>query len=530
MKTLNIKWLALVLISVACQSEGEKDIQDFHKSELFKQIQLSGIFEDSKTFVDCVPKRPLDEINTKFWALNITESYDLKAFVLDNFEVPENKKNGFVSDTSKTMIQHVTDLWPVLTRQPDQVNNQSSLIPLPHSYIVPGGRFREIYYWDSYFTMEGLMISGQEEIAVNMVNNFSFLIDSIGFIPNGNRSYYSGRSQPPFFSLMVKLVAQDDRTLFTSYHKSLIKEYNFWMNGQEGLSEQTPSFDRVVRMPNGGTLNRYWDSFDTPRPESYLPDYELVTHNKLDPKITYRHLRAGAESGWDYSSRWFKDGKNLSTIHTTDIIPVDLNALMYHLELMIAQGYNWNGDLDNAQVYLEKAEARKELVDQYLWDDSDQFYVDYDFVLGEPTGVLSLAGAYPLYFQMAPKDKAKSVALRLENGFLKSGGFVSTLTQTGQQWDSPNGWAPLQWITVNGLYNYGYADLGNEGAQRWLTRNEEVYKATGKMMEKYNVLDTELLAGGGEYALQDGFGWTNGVALALSKIFSEARMIEEMKE
>lgn len=526
--------IAILLIASACspstvETEQPNDF-DFYQSELFKEVQLSGIFPDSKTFVDCTPKKPLYQINEDYAAGKNNVGFQLKVFVLKYFELPETPDTGFVSDTSRSMEEHIVNLWPVLTRQPDEYDPLSSLIPLPESYIVPGGRFREIYYWDSYFTMEGLMESGETDMAVNMVDNFSFLVDSLGFIPNGNRNYYLGRSQPPFYSLMVDLVAADNRDLYNSYLPHLIKEYEFWMNGAEGLTKEDPASNRVVLMPDGSILNRYWDNYDLPRPESFKPDYELVHNNNLDPSTTYRHLRAGAESGWDYSSRWFRDHKSLKTIHTTEIIPIDLNTLLYHLELKIAQGYNWNEQLEEANKYLERASKRKEAINNYLWDETEQFFVDYDYVAGKPTGVLSLAGAYPLFFKLASKAQAKPVTKRLLRDFLKPGGFVTTLNFTGEQWDSPNGWPPLQWLTINGLYNYGYADEGNEAAERWLKRNKEVYRATGKMMEKYNVIDTMLLAGGGEYPLQDGFGWTNGVAIALQKILADKEKVEEMVE
>ncbi|MBL6449075.1 alpha,alpha-trehalase TreF [Fulvivirga sp. 29W222] len=522
--------VSLVILSACSQAPEQKAEQfDFYQSDFFKEVQLSGIFPDSKTFVDCTPKQPLAEINTIYEAQKTEEGFVLKDFVLEHFELPVTPVTGFKSDTSMTVVKHCTDLWSVLTRQPDEYNPLSSLVPLPESYIVPGGRFREIYYWDSYFTMEGLVKSGQEDMARNMVNNFSFLIDSLGFIPNGNRNYYSGRSQPPFYSLMVDLVASGQRELFMSYLPRLLEEYNFWMDGADTLNSNYPAHRRVVLMPDGSLLNRYWDNYALPRPESFKPDYELVTEHDLQQETAYRHLRAGAESGWDYSSRWFEDQKSLKTIHTTDIIPVDLNTLLYFLELKIAQGYNWKGDLQNADLFINKAEKRKLAIDKYLWDEADRFYIDYDYTKQQKTGVLSLAGAYPLFFKIASKAQAKSVVERLLADFLKPGGFVTTLNETGQQWDAPNGWAPLQWITINGLYNYGYGDEGNGAAERWLNRNTEVYKATGKMMEKYNVLDTMLLAGGGEYPLQDGFGWTNGVAIALQKILADRDTINTMR-
>lgn len=533
-KHLRYAAIAIVVAISACtpgvvDTERSADF-DFYQSEFFKEVQLSGIFPDSKTFVDCTPRKPLEQINEDYQSAKGNTDFNLKEFVLEHFELPVTPETGFVSDTSVSMQQHIANLWPVLTRQPDEYDPLSSLIPLPGSYIVPGGRFREIYYWDSYFTMEGLVESDEADMAVNMVDNFSFLIDSLGFIPNGNRNYYLGRSQPPFYSLMVDLVASGNRDMYSKYLPRLVAEYEFWMNGVEGLTKEDPAANRVVLMPDGSILNRYWDSFDLPRPESFKEDYELVHENKLEPSVTYRHLRAGAESGWDYSSRWFADHQSLKTIHTTDIIPIDLNTLLYHLELKIAQGYNWNEELDKAAEYIQKADRRKQAINKYLWDDIAGYFVDYDFVADKPTGVLSLAGAYPLFFKLASKAQAKRVSERLLKDFLKPGGFVTTLNATGQQWDFPNGWAPLQWLTVNGLYNYGYADEGNDAAERWLERNREVYKATGKMMEKYNVIDTLLLAGGGEYPLQDGFGWTNGVAVALQKIFAEKEQVEEMVE
>src|SRR5690606_31333230 len=136
--------------------------------------------------------------------------FNLKEFVTQNFDLPERPKSDFKTDSMVSMREHITKLWPVLTRKADQYNANASLIPLPDQYIVQGGRFSEIYYWDSYFTMLGLKSQGKYELIENMVRNFGFLIDSLGFIPNGNRNYYLSRSQPPYFSLMVKLLEEHD--------------------------------------------------------------------------------------------------------------------------------------------------------------------------------------------------------------------------------------------------------------------------------------------------------------------------------
>ncbi|MEQ8243423.1 alpha,alpha-trehalase TreF [Fulvivirga sp.] len=525
MRKLGVFWL--LLLFAACQEVKETSvvsINDFYQSQLFKEVQLTNVFPDGKTFVDCSPNKPYGEIIASYEEEKVKEGFNLSEFVKANFDMPYQPKTDFVSDTSKSMVSHINSLWPVLTRQPDEVVEGNSLIPLSKSYIVPGGRFREIYYWDSYFTIEGLMDAGQDSMAANMLDNFSHLIDSIGFIPNGNRAYYNGRSQPPFYSVILAKLYSENRDKYLSYLPQLVKEYEFWMNGEENMQNGS-AYSRVVKLEDGTIFNRYYDNNDGPRPESYKEDHELVHENGLEAEVTYKHLRAGAESGWDFSSRWFADGKNIKTIQTTNIIPVDLNSLMYHLELKIAQGYNWNEQLDSADYYLERAANRKEAINKYLWDEEIGFFVDYNFIDKKATGVLSLAAAYPLFFSIASKKQAKRTSQRLTEDFLKEGGFVTTLNNTGQQWDYPNGWAPLQWITVNGMFNYEYNKEGLDAMKKWLNRNQQVYKSTGKMMEKYNVVDTELLAGGGEYPLQDGFGWSNGVALSFQSILERQKIV-----
>jgi alpha,alpha-trehalase len=247
-----------------------------------------------------------------------------------------------------------------------------------------------------------------------------------------------------------------------------------------------------------------------------------LTHQTSQPaKTLYRHLRAGAESGWDYTSRWFKDGISFATIHTTSIIPVDLNGLLFHLEQTIADIYHINGDEEKAIQYATFAEKRKQAVQKYCWNNTAGFFVDYDWEEGQQKNILSLAGITPLYFKLATQGQADAVASIIEKQFLKPGGLVTTLQKTGQQWDSPNGWAPLQWMAIAGLENYGHHPLAATIAQRWIKLNTDVFNRTGKLMEKYNVVDTHLEAGGGEYAGQDGFGWTNGVLLALKSLYDK---------
>ncbi|WP_367281450.1 alpha,alpha-trehalase TreF [Porifericola rhodea] len=486
--------------------------------ELFKEVQLSGIFPDSKTFPDCIPLHSPEAILQKYQAQKADTDFNLKEFVLANFQLPKSPSVNFETDTTNDVAEHINALWPVLTRQPSD-ELKGSLIILPESYIVPGGRFREIYYWDSYFTMLGLQQSEEYQLIRNMVDNFSFLIETLGFIPNGNRTYYTSRSQPPFYALMVRLLADiDGDSILNTYLPQLEKEYAFWMEGEGQLSTTEPAHKRVVMLEDGTILNRYWDERPEPRPESYKEDYELAESSERPAEELYRNLRAACESGWDFSSRWLKDGQSLGSIHTTDIIPVDLNSLIYHLEVTLADAYAQAGQKNKQLQMEEKASQRAEAIRKYCWSKKGRFYIDYDFVAQKNTDKFSLAAVYPLFVEIATQQEAVRVSRKLGKDFLQPGGLLTTLNNTGQQWDAPNGWAPLQWLAYRGLMNYGQDKLADKIAQRWRDNNIRVFQNTGKMVEKYNVKDITLEAGGGEYPVQDGFGWSNGVLL---KIISE---------
>ncbi|MBL7743222.1 MAG: alpha,alpha-trehalase TreF [Chitinophagaceae bacterium] len=498
------------------------DTKAYQVSSLFEDVQMSRLFADGKTFVDCVARSPEEEILKKYILLKDHPGFDLKTFILENFELPVPHSNNYHSDTSQSVEENIETLWNVLTRQPDTIGG--TLIPLPWPYIVPGGRFGEIYYWDSYFTMLGLEASGKYVMLENMVKNFSYLINMLGYIPNGNRSYFIGRSQPPFYSLMIQLLAGiKGKDVLITYLQEMEKEYRFWMKGADELTATNTTAHHVVKMPGGEVMNRYWDENDTPRPESYREDVELALLTEQRPMNLYRHLRAGAESGWDYSCRWFKDVHSFASIHTTDIVPVDLNSLLWHLEKTIAEAYQLKEDGQKAERYQSLAAKRKLSIQKYCWNDGKGFYTDYDVAGNKHKETLTLAGMMPLFFKISTEEQAKKVAATILERFLKPGGVVSTLETTSQQWDAPNGWAPLQWMTITGLENYGHHELAAEIAKRWICLNTDVFKRTGKLMEKYNVVDTDLEAGGGEYAGQDGFGWTNGVLLALIKKYGATK-------
>jgi alpha,alpha-trehalase len=497
-------------LSVAFNSMAQISTPRELYGELFTDVQMSKIFPDSKTFVDCIPKKDPQQILSDYKALknNSKLKFSLRLFVEENFYLPQQPPTEFVSK-EKDMVKHITNLWAVLRRKSDSVVKGSSLLPLPYEYIIPGGRFREIYYWDSYFTMLGLKESKEYSLMENMVQNFAYLINEYGHMPNGNRTYYLSRSQPPYFSLMLDLLAAiKGSEVYVTYLPALEKEYAYWM-------DQTAKTQHVVKMPDGSLLNRYWDQLALPREEAYVEDVNVTHFYPEHQALVYRHLRSAAESGWDFSSRWFADGKNLQTIQTTNLVPVDLNCLLYHIETTLAKAYAEGGNKLKAAQFNQLAEKRKSAINKYCWSASLGWYVDYNIATKKQSSALTLAGMYPFFLQLAEASKINSAKKILKEKFLKAGGLVTTLVKTGQQWDAPNGWAPLQWISIKGLENYGEKALPRTIAERWYALNKRVFEATGKMVERYDVIDATRPGGGGEYPFQDGFGWTNGVLLAL---------------
>ncbi|MCI5052663.1 MAG: hypothetical protein MRY21_05965 [Simkaniaceae bacterium] len=446
------------------------------EGELFDQVQKQEVFQDSKTFVDAIPKAAPEEILIRFKSAD-----NLEHFVAANFELPETLEPQVEAED---IDAHIDQVWGALTRELHPKSEYDSLLDLPHPHIVPGGRFREAYYWDSYFTALGI----SQEMLQNLIENFAHLIDTYGHIPNGNRQYYLSRSQQPFFSHLLELYESRGGDI-EAYLPALEKEYLYW-NAPHRVDAKTG-------------LNHYWDEKTTPREESYREDLAVTQDSE-----TYRHLRAACESGWDFSSRWCRDPNDLSSIETVHLLPVDLNSLLYHMEKMLARVES---------SYGEKAAQRAQAIERYLYSEEKGHYVDYNWKEERQNEQLTAATMAPLFVSLAKAERAERVASVVKSSLLGPGGLATTLEKTGQQWDYPNGWAPLQWIGYQGLKNYGQTELARELAKRWLQSNETMYKRVGKMLEKYAVDRLEVEAGGGEYSLQEGFGWTNGVYLQMKR-------------
>ncbi len=457
--------------------------------DLFVAVQTRRIFPDGKTFVDAVPRRAAAAIMRDWRARGAMDDAALRAFVLANFDVP-GLAPAPAPDTAGgrvAMAEHIRRLWPVLTRAPLAPPAGSSALALPRAYVVPGGRFREMYYWDSYFTMLGLKADGQGALIDSMIDDFVSLIERYGHVPNGTRSYYLSRSQPPFLYAMMALSPATDPAVKARRLAALKREWAYWTMPE-----------RTTTMPDGSTLQHYWDARTTPRDESYREDVETARTSGRAAGEVYRNLRAGAESGWDFSSRWLADGRTLATIDTTRIVPVDLNSLLYGLEQAIARGCADTGDTDGARAFTARAAARRTAVERWLWDERGGRYGDYDSARGRLRDGMTAAALYPLFTALASPAHAARTADATERLLLAPNGLRTTTVATGQQWDKPNGWAPLQWIAVEGLSRYGRDDLARAIALRFVGTVEREYRASGKLLEKYDVEESRA-GGGGEY-------------------------------
>jgi len=486
--------------------------------QLFTDVQKRRLYNDGKTFADLIPRSNAKQMLQEYELVKGSPAFDLSEFIDRNFydlsTIQTNREP--IADLKQTITQYISNSWDMLERR--NRRDKGSLIALPYAYIVPGGRFNEQFYWDSYFIMLGLESEGRWGMIEGMIKNFAYMLRKFGHIPNANRTYFISRSQPPFFSHMVKLLSRHKgKIALVEYLPYLLIEYRFWMKGVSKLTKQQDQvYARLVKMNDGVYLNRYFDDKTTPRPESLREDIETASKaSEGDIGRIYSNLRSGAESGWDFSSRWLVDPSDIRTINTSDIIPIDLNCLLYQLEMTIAEAYQVIRQPLLVRKFKNLASRRLSAVNKYCWNDNLGYFMDYDYRLGHQTAHVTLAGVFPLYANMATDDQAAKVALIIENDFLKNGGLITTLIKDSQQWDYPNGWAPLHHVVIEGLRNYGYNQLADMIKKRWIATNAKVYEKQNKLVEKYNVVNVDDSAHGGEYPLQVGFGWTNGVLESL---------------
>ncbi|KAM3396545.1 putative trehalase [Capsicum galapagoense] len=449
---------------------------------------------------------------------------------------------GFLPKVKNTEVRawalEVHSLWKNLSRKvSDHVLEKPelyTLLPLKNPVIIPGSRFKEVYYWDSYWVIRGLLASKMYETAKGIVYNLISLIDQFGYVLNGARAYYSNRSQPPVLAAMIVEIYKrtGDLDLVTRSLPSLLKEYHFWNSGIHKVTIQDAQ-------GSNHSLSRYYAMWNKPRPESSTIDSETASKlpNICEKRELYRQLASAAESGWDFSSRWMRNKSDLTTTSTTSILPVDLNAFLLKMELDIAFLANLIGESSTVTHYTEASQNRQKAMNSILWNAEMGQWLDY--WLGNSNTAEDIykwddlhqnkksfaSNFVPLWTETLRSDNIttqKVVQSLRSSGLLQPAGIAMTLSKTGQQWDFPNGWAPLQHIIIEGLSRSGLEEakaLAEDIAVRWLKTNCVTYKKTGTMHEKYDVTECGAYGGGGEYKPQTGFGWSNGVVLALLEEF-----------
>jgi len=502
------------------------------EGEILKVIQESGLFADSKTFVDMPMKYDPEVILENFKKLDNFTIADLSKFLRENFMTAGSEimswtptdwvqNPGFIhnmrSEVYKEFATQVNGMWKSLGKQliPDVAKNPQrySMIPQRNPFIVPGERFNEFYYWDSYWIIRGLLTSGMNQTARGIIMNALDLVREFGFVPNGARVYYLTRSQPPFLSEMVRYYYEqtNDIELLKEALPLLEDEYDFWMK------------THAVELPGGHVLNRFYADVKQPRPESYREDVHAVKDKtETEAFAFFSDIIAGAESGEDFTSRWFTEGSDLRSIATRSFIPVGLNAIMYKFESNMVYFHNVlnvHPTIDFAQALID----RKSAMDTYLWNPKAFQWFDYSLTNNSQIMRSYPSNWFPVWAGAYDTTQTTQIFNSLENsGLLQFGGVLTTHLNSGQQWDGPNAWAPHQSLIVEVLKQLNTPEsikLAETVALRWIHTTFLGYESSRMMHEKYNALIPGAHGSGGEYPPQIGFGWTNGVTIEFLSVF-----------
>lgn len=481
--------------------------------ELYAALWRSGAVADMKALSDaCLSVEPR-EVEAAFEVETPQSSEDIRQFVDRWFTTPATPHQLGPCDPMP-LADRIDYLWDFLLRPPGYQQGLSQ-VQLNHAHIVPGGAFRECYYWDSYFTLVGLD-DHRASLRHECVAALAEQIERFGYVPNGTRTYYLSRSQPPtFFASVAALSPDAPEEAWAQYLPHLVREHEYWMRGAENL-EPGRATNCVLRLRDGAYLNRYWDDLATPRDEARAGRDVQIAAAALprSAEEVFRDIRAGCASGWDFSSRWFGDRVTMRTIKTTAIAPVDLNALLFGLETAIARGAGVAGDRQLRREFDKRAHGRRDAIEAWMWNAALGVYDDFDFVEGTLRGAVSAAALVPLFAGAASPKRAERMLREAMAQLIAPGGLRATTFRTGEQWDAPNGWAPSHWLAITGLRRYGFIAEAEDLARRWLETVTRVYADTGRLMEKYDV-ELQAPGSGGGYPLEDGFGWTNGVTAAL---------------
>ncbi|KAL1705785.1 glycoside hydrolase family 37 protein [Schizophyllum commune] len=621
----------------------------FCAGELLQAVNLGNLYTDPKTFVDKPTRKPSQEVLNDF--RNVTnnatsndlddvkvgsildfveedfggEGLELQALALDNFNPEPSFLGGVKDPIVQAFAKTVHGYWTQLIRGTnsstlcDGVECESSLIPLNHTFVVPGGRFREQYYWDSFWIVEGLLESELYDIVNATLHNFMDELEHIGFIPNGGRIYYLNRSQPPLFvQMLARYVEATNETTILERALPLAEKELAWFATNRTIDVTSPTTNKTYSMA------RYAVNNTAPRPESYLTDYRTANPDDNSTALTaeergdlYAELASGAESGWDYTTRWIGGSNDLKKLNVRNTLPVDLNSILYHNHILLARLYNQVSNDTAADSHREQAATIREGVLDLFWNSTKLAFYDFNLKTNQQSKIFTIATFYPLWSGIIPPELLNSSDAAF--GYFSSinlvmsrynGTYPTTFHNTGLQWDAPNAWPPHVYIAMQALRalpenvtnsalptpqanqsTYALIPEGQLGLEENALPGQPLYKGvnasstgaeadvnvrdgtvvnggnategegwgkvlqremanryisaalcswhatggslegllprlsdeelnitnsinnTGNMFEKFSNLDIDSAGSGGEYTVQAGFGWTNGVVL-----------------
>jgi len=462
----------------------------------------------------------------------------------------------------KVEVQHLPPI-----HQPGQTDvrsiNPPGLLYLPNAYVVPGGRFNEMYGWDSYFIIVGLIRDGRLDLAKGMVENFFFEVEHYGTFLNANRTYYLTRSQPPYLSSMImevyqaeKAAGHSDRAWLQRAYDYAAKDYQLWVHEPhlagstglsryfdfgdgpvaEGLQDETGYYKNVAAFflthPDRADHDLVETAAVKSNPDAVGFGFELqlceTTQNgkKCEPFRTvslshdyYKGDRSMRESGFDVAFRFGPFGAQ-----THHYAAVCLNSLLYKTETDLATMSDTLGKKEDAARWRKLAEDRKARMNQLFWNASKDMFFDYEFETQKQSSYTYVTTFYPMWAGLASPDQARAIEKNLQI-FEQPGGLDMSPTESGGQWDHPYGWAPMQLVGIEGLRRYGFNDDANRVAYKFLSTVAENFRRDGTIREKYNVVtrSSETTVTAGYHMNIVGFGWTNGVFLELlQKLPSDA--------
>ncbi len=400
---------------------------------------------------------------------------------------------NFVDDI-KLILEYIQLHWKNTIRfEPD---DKGSLLGLPCPYTVPSlnePNMQIFFYWDTYFTNIGLLQHGLQDLAKNNADNLLYQVEKYGYIPNGNRTFFLNRSQTPYLSLVIREVFENcpDVQWLKSAFETWKKEYAFWMN-----KRMTPiGLNRHFHHSTDEEMVAFWE--DVKNRLIFKPN------NREEILQICNHYIAEAETGWDFTPRF--------ETRCADFVPVDLNSLLFMSEINAAY-FCEILKIDEQELWLQRAKQRKQLLNQYCWNQEKGMYYDYDFINQRYSQIASLATFLPLWANVASTNQAESVVNNLSRFEYNFG--VSVCENSHQkityQWDFPNGWPPIFYIAIAGLRESGYIEQARRIAEKYLKVCIKNFKRNNDLWEKYNVVDGSIHVKN-EYEMPTMMGWTAGV-------------------